>query len=244
MIRSVESAGEDALFTDSEAAKVAGEEAYAWFESLAPETQTEMKGMVAVRTRWIDDVARGAIDGECAQVVVVGSGLDTRYARDVYRPDTCVFELDFDEVLERMGHHVESSAFTYRRIPVSVDLSSEGLEALAESGLFTRADPTLWILEGVTGYLSEEAVGRTLRAARELSAAGSVLVSTFVGASRRAFGPSHDVSSQHTFATDAPKHVLEDNGWVASEERLGAVAARYRRVGLSDYDYWLCRATT
>ena len=241
VMRRYESERDDALIRDPEAGTVAGPEAYDWYWSLSDETRMLMTSMVAVRTRWIDDAARRAIISGAEQVVVVGSGADTRYARAVYTPTTRVFELDFPRVLDRMSEYVNASHYRYQRIVVPCDLTRDGLGELTANPNFSPKKRTVWILEGVTGYLSDLECHAILTEAFQLSGAHSEILATFVGASRMAFGPTSRRSTQHQYVTDRPAKVLEDCGWRSCQYACGEIALDlYGRRELGEYDYWLC----
>ena len=244
-MRQYESERDDALIRDPEAGTVAGPEAYDWYLSLTDETRMLMTSMVAVRTRWIDDIARRAINSGTEQVVVVGSGADTRYARSVYTPTTHVFELDFPVVLDRMSEYISASNYRYERIVVPCDLTRDGLSELTANPDFAPQTRTVWILEGVTGYLSDLGCHAILTEAFELSGAQSEILATFVGASRMAFGPASPLSTQHQYVTDRPAEILKDCGWSSRQYALGEIAFNlYGRRELAEYDYWLCRGAS
>ncbi|WP_374022026.1 SAM-dependent methyltransferase [Mycobacterium sp. HNNTM2301] len=135
---------------------------------------------LACRKRFIGDKLAEALDGIDA-VVILGAGLDTRaylLTRQIRIP---VFEVD-------LPVNVARKVKTVRRVlggpPMSVrqvalDLERDDLlTALAEHGYRTdyRA---FFICEGVTQYLSEATVRRTLEGLRA-AAPGSCLVFTYV----------------------------------------------------------------
>jgi methyltransferase (TIGR00027 family) len=135
---------------------------------------------LACRKRFIADKLRDALEGIDA-VVILGAGLDTRaylLTRQVRIP---VFEVDLPVNIAR-------KAETVRRVlggpPLSVRLVALDLErddlltSLAEHGYHTEYR-AFFICEGVTQYLSEDTVRRTLEGLRA-AAPGSRLVFTYV----------------------------------------------------------------
>ncbi|MGD1237409.1 SAM-dependent methyltransferase [Mycobacterium seoulense] len=135
---------------------------------------------LACRKRFIGDKLTEALDGIDA-VVILGAGLDTRaylLTRQVRVP---VFEVD-------LPVNVARKVQTVRRVlggpPMSVrqvalDLERDDLlTALAEHGYHTDYR-TFFICEGVTQYLTEATVRRTLEGLRA-AAPGSRLVFTYV----------------------------------------------------------------
>jgi methyltransferase (TIGR00027 family) len=136
--------------------------------------------LISCRKRFIDDKLDEALP-DIEAVVILGSGMDTRGLRLARRSDVPVFEVDLPINIARRNAAVHR---TVGSPPASVHLVSVDFErddllaALAEHGF--RADArTFFIWEGVTQYLTEDAVRSTL-AALQGAAAGSRLVFTYV----------------------------------------------------------------
>jgi methyltransferase (TIGR00027 family) len=135
---------------------------------------------MACRKRFIDDKLKEALD-DIDAVVILGAGLDTRAYRLTRQVRIPVFEVDLPVNIAR-------KAKTVRRVlgqpPLSVRLvaldfeQDDLLTALAEHGYRTdyRA---FFVCEGVTQYLTEGGVRRTLEGLRA-AAPGSRLVFTYV----------------------------------------------------------------
>jgi methyltransferase (TIGR00027 family) len=135
---------------------------------------------LACRKRFIADKLQEARD-EIDAVVILGAGLDTRAYRLTRQVRIPVFEVDLPVNIAR-------KAKTVRRVlgelPLSVRLVALDFErddlltALAEHGYRTDYR-VFFICEGVTQYLTEDAVRRTLEGLRA-AAPGSRLVFTYV----------------------------------------------------------------
>jgi methyltransferase (TIGR00027 family) len=135
---------------------------------------------MACRKRFIDDKLKEALD-DIDAVVILGAGLDTRPYRLTRQVRIPVFEVD-------LPVNIAMKAKTVRRVlgdpPLSVRLVALDFEhddlltSLAEHGYRTdyRA---FFICEGVTQYLTEHGVRRTLEGLRA-AAPGSRLVFTYV----------------------------------------------------------------
>jgi methyltransferase (TIGR00027 family) len=135
---------------------------------------------MACRKRFIDDKIAEALDAIDA-VVILGAGFDTRPYRLTRQVRIPVFEVDLPVNIAR-------KAKTVRRVlgdpPLSVRLVALDFErddlltSLAEHGYHTdyRA---FFICEGVTQYLTEDGVRRTLQGLRA-AAPGSRFVFTYV----------------------------------------------------------------
>ncbi|WP_099184809.1 SAM-dependent methyltransferase [Mycobacterium kansasii] len=132
------------------------------------------------RKRFIGDKLAAALD-DIDAVVILGAGLDTRAYRLTRQVRIPVFEVDLPVNIAR-------KAKTVRRVlgelPLSVRLVALDFErddlltALAEHGYRTDYR-VFFICEGVTQYLTERAVRRTLDGLRA-TAPGSRLVFTYV----------------------------------------------------------------
>ncbi len=134
---------------------------------------------VHVRTRHIDAVFEDSLKSGARQVVILGAGLDSRAYR---APDsvrkTRVFEVDFPptqeykkkRVLELMG-----SLPSYVKY-VPIDFTKDDLGAVLAKAGYDRALKTVFVWEGVTFYIPEEAVDATLRFVASHSGAGSRII--------------------------------------------------------------------
>jgi methyltransferase (TIGR00027 family) len=135
---------------------------------------------LAHRTRFIDDVVREAAARGVRQLVVLGAGLDARAHRLDELRDTIVFEVDQPSTQSYKRPRAKALDVRAKEIRyVAVDFEKDDLgERLASAG-HDRASPTTWIWEGVTMYLTREAVAGTLSTVRARSTAGSELVLTY-----------------------------------------------------------------
>lgn len=131
---------------------------------------------VALRTRFFDDELRAA-SAHCRQVVLLGSGLDSRAFRLDWARDTVVYELDRSDV-RSLKRGIEARAGLEprcTRVEVSADLRGDWPGALRAAG-FHPWRPTVWGAEELLPYLSRAENDRVLSAITAMSAAGSHLV--------------------------------------------------------------------
>ncbi|GHO57985.1 class I SAM-dependent methyltransferase [Ktedonobacter robiniae] len=138
-------------------------------------------GVQISRTRFIDDAVRDALSQGIEQVVILGAGLDTRPYRLTGMEHTRVFEVDLPSVQEDKKKKLHKH---FGRLPeqvtfLPIDFDTQSLEAVFSGTPFDPASPAIFVWEGVTQYLSEEAIHRTL-AFVGTSAPGSILVLTYV----------------------------------------------------------------
>jgi methyltransferase (TIGR00027 family) len=135
-------------------------------------------GSAVCRTRWIDDVLSAALRDGVPQVVVLGAGFDCRAHRLPGIERARIFEVDHPatqaakrEVLRTAPGHVAY---------VAVEFGRDDLDAtMARAGFDPRAR-TFFLWEGVTNYLTADAVDATIRWISRVGAAGSALVMTYV----------------------------------------------------------------
>jgi methyltransferase (TIGR00027 family) len=136
--------------------------------------------LVACRKRFIDDKLDAAL-GNIDAVVNLGAGMDTRGCRLARRSDASVFEVDFPSNIARKEAAVKRAVGAVPRSVHLVPLDFERddlIDTLTEHGYHADAR-TFFIWEGVTQYLTEDAVRNTL-GALQVTAPGSRLAFTYV----------------------------------------------------------------
>lgn len=134
---------------------------------------------VVTRHRYIDDRLCEALASGAEQVVVLGAGYDTRafrFAKELgTRP---VFELDHpatqgrkERVLRRIARRHPPPAVDVRRIAIDFERASVA-KKLAAAG-FDRAKRSFFVWEGVSMYLTRDAVEKTLATIAAIAPRGS-----------------------------------------------------------------------
>jgi methyltransferase (TIGR00027 family) len=142
-------------------------------------------GFVVARTRYMDDYLQACLDGGIDQLVILGAGLDSRaYRFEGLKEGVNVFEVD--HAATQQGKRKKLSQI-FGDVPrhvtfVAIDFNQESLEKLFEFG-YERRRKTLFIWEGVTYYLTAEAVDGTLEFVRSNSSSGSCIIFDYVYAS-------------------------------------------------------------
>ncbi|MFC7439794.1 class I SAM-dependent methyltransferase [Laceyella putida] len=133
------------------------------------------------RTRLIDDHLTHALEQGITQVVILGSGFDSRAYRIPHIRKVRVFEVDQSHTLSTKQRKLVRligqlpAGVTF----VAADLNVQQLEQTLTKAGFDRSRPAFFIWEGVTQYLTEQAVDRTLRFISS-TAPGSFLLFTYV----------------------------------------------------------------
>ena len=140
------------------------------------------RGTVAVRTRYIDDTLEEALRGGVDQVVILGAGFDCRAYRIRGIERARVFEVDHpatqarkkDVITRRLG------ALPPHVTLVPIDFTTHTLDTVMADAGYRREVRTFFVCEGVTHYLSAQAVDAVFRNVARNSAAGSQLVFTYI----------------------------------------------------------------
>src|SRR5271157_374363 len=138
-------------------------------------------GAQICRTRYIDDTVQAALSKGVEQMVILGAGLDTRPYRLPGMDDVKVFEVDLPAVQKDKKNKLEKH---FGRLPenvafIPIDFDTQNLEEVFAGTTFDSSRPTVFIWEGVTQYISEEAVQQTLAFVGK-SAPGSIILFTYV----------------------------------------------------------------
>jgi len=138
-------------------------------------------GAQICRTRYIDDAVQAALSQGIRQLVIFGAGFDTRPYRLAGMERVKVLEVDLPSVQEDKKKKLKKH---FGRLPehvtfVPIDFDTQSLEAVVTRALFDPSRPAVFVWEGVTQYLPEEAVCRTLAFVGK-SALGSILIFTYV----------------------------------------------------------------
>jgi methyltransferase (TIGR00027 family) len=157
--------------------RLAGTLARAYIDHHWPGARTS----AVARTRFIDDAAESALRSGIAQVVILGAGYDARAYRIPSMARAAVFEVDHPSTSTRKRCAVETAlgSLPHHLRFVPIDFNLEALSSAMISAGFDFSQPTLFIWEGVTNYLTEAAVDGTLRWCAD-AAAGSRVIFTYV----------------------------------------------------------------
>mmetsp|Transcript_94246 Transcript_94246/g.270251 ORF Transcript_94246/g.270251 Transcript_94246/m.270251 type:complete len:280 (+) Transcript_94246:90-929(+) len=234
------------LISDPFAQRLCGEDPdLGWMES-SPHPQAFWVDMMALRTRWLDDAlvdVLGTTGAVLTQVVVLGAGLDARPWRLEALRGVAVFEVDFPEVLEAKVMLLEGCEPIATLQAVRANLAVDDWAAkLADAG-FSRDKASVWLLEGLIGYLTSEELQELFKRIGGLAAPGSGLLATFTGE-----GSGHTTSMHRSMWASAPhvERFLSESGWEGQASTYMEVATRYGRTAHippeSDWQYFLATA--
>jgi methyltransferase (TIGR00027 family) len=133
-----------------------------------------------LRTRAIDDALVDAVDRGAQQIVILGAGLDARAWRLAELSSTIVFEVDHPTMQAYKRSQITREIPRAREVRfVAVDLERDDLERSLEGAGHDASRPTAFIWEGVTMYLTADAIAATLGAMRARSVATSTAIVTY-----------------------------------------------------------------
>ncbi len=137
----------------------------------------------AIRTIHIDECVRRCLRDGIRQLVILGAGYDSRaYRIEELKGRAVVFEVDhpatqcvkLEKLIALLG--VLPAHVRY----VDINFNTQSLENILSENGYDKSLKTLFIWEGVTYYISAEAVDRTLAFVRDCSAGGSSIIFDYI----------------------------------------------------------------
>jgi methyltransferase (TIGR00027 family) len=194
---------------------------------------TALAGMtyhIALRTHLIDEALREALGRGTRQVVLLGAGLDNRAARLAELAPLRVFEVDHPATLSyKEGRLARAGRSRPANVTVvRVDFERDELdERVLEAGL-AATEPSFWIWEGVTVYLTRAAIAATLAAVARSAAPGSRIALTYARPGTIGSG------AMWSAATLAARLIGEPVRGLLTEHELADELARAELTLLSD----------
>jgi methyltransferase (TIGR00027 family) len=118
---------------------------------------------LALRTRAIDDEVVAAVAAGARQLVLLGAGLDARAYRLDALADVTVYEVDHPATQGWKRAHIEGLAPKAKAVHhVAVDFEKDDWRAKLVDAGFDAGAKAVFIWEGVTMYLTSEAIEQTL----------------------------------------------------------------------------------
>jgi methyltransferase (TIGR00027 family) len=142
--------------------------------------ETSWESLVSARTAFIDKTTVDFVVGQdVKQVVIVGAGLCCRAWRLPWPEGVTVWEVDSGGVERLKRQALKGMPMrAARRIFVKQDLAEHGLSKALSAAGHNRRIKTLWIAEGLIGYLQIEPGDTLMREMLNSSSRGSGLVMT------------------------------------------------------------------
>lgn len=122
------------------------------------------------RTRFIDDLIEKSTVNGAEQYVILGAGYDTRAHRLKLPSGLKIFEVDQPEVQERKRSKLPKNLPNAENVTcVSIDFNHQSLKEQLLNAGFDQSKSTVFTLEGVSQYITKDAITSTLEELAELT---------------------------------------------------------------------------
>ena len=134
---------------------------------------------ILARTRFIDDCLEEAINGGLQQVVIMGAGYDTRVLRfKRLKENITVFEVDHPATQKMKLERYKQSSLAVPNgvVFVPADFNEEDLSQKLFDNGYGRSLKTFFIWEGITYYVSNATIDKTLSFISQNALEGSSIV--------------------------------------------------------------------
>lgn len=134
------------------------------------------------RTLYFDkyiEIHRGSVE----QFVILGAGFDTRCYGDLNGVHPCLFEIDLPNTQEIKIKTLDAAKIDRSKVTfVTADLRKADWADKLIKGGYNPELKTIFLLEGITVYLSEKEIVDILSKISEIASKGSVVLSDFYSA--------------------------------------------------------------
>jgi methyltransferase (TIGR00027 family) len=141
-----------------------------------------VNGFLVARDRYIDDVLKQALEEGLRQLVILGAGYDSRAYRFDLAGRVRTFEVDHPAT---QTHKLAKLRAIFGKVPahvtyVPVDFNTQTLEECLLAAGYDPGLKTLLIWQGVSMYITAEAVDATLNFVLRHAAPGSAIVFDYI----------------------------------------------------------------
>ena len=122
-------------------------------------------GGIICRTRYIDDLLTKAINERFETIVNFGAGMDSRAFRIPGIENIPYFELDLPDTIKDKSYYTSKNigATPAKLSLVPIDFNTQNLDEVLYNAGYNLSSKTFFIWEGVTQYISKEAVNNTFK---------------------------------------------------------------------------------
>ena len=138
-------------------------------------------GALLCRTCFLDEALRQSPQHGIRQVVILGAGMDSKPYRRMVDESISFFEVDYPEIIhfkkKRVAQVLGQMPSNVFYIPI--DFNTQSLQETIATSPYSHLEKTLFIWEGVTQYISQEAANKVFRYISD-SAKGSILAFTYI----------------------------------------------------------------
>lgn len=141
--------------------------------------EATLANLVTSRTVFFDNILKKSFE-KSEQLVVMGAGFDTRCYGNLVKDTFNLYELDKKQTQELKKNFLHQANIDTSNVNfVNVDFSAENwYEKLCAAG-YDKNKATTFLWEGVTLYLTEKDVRKTLSEIQQNAATGSTIVADF-----------------------------------------------------------------
>jgi len=163
-----------------------------------------MANLLLIRTRFIDDHLKQALEQGATQIVILGAGFDTRaYRFAELLKNKQVYEVDYRSTQEIKKRRLAAASVTVPSTVhfVEIDFKVDSLRDALHNAGYRTTEKTFFIWEGVSMYLTEDVVRETLRSIARESSSGSSLVLDFAEMATIELLQKFPQLSQHKYTT-------------------------------------------
>ncbi len=135
--------------------------------------------LMILRTRFMDEALKRAVEDGATQIVILGAGFDSRAYRLQDLLKHCrVIEVDAESTQDYKKRRIQ---ITLGEVPpnlayVSLDFAKDDIRDSLKAGGFREGEKSFYIWEGVSMYLPEKSVREMLHMVASHSAPGSSIV--------------------------------------------------------------------
>ncbi|XGC81997.1 class I SAM-dependent methyltransferase [Bdellovibrio bacteriovorus] len=219
---------EGRLFTDPFAEKLAGPEGFALLNK-AIEISGDQPA-IAIRTRFIDDRIKEALNNGYRQIVMLAAGMDARAFRLDFPAGTTLFEVDRKEVLDYKKEKLAEAKPRCERHTIASDLRQEWKNMLLNAG-FKPKEKTIWMTEGLLMYLDEADVHTVIEKITQLAAKDDILLFDILSRTlleapfmKNQLEFLAGIGAPWLFGSNDPVAFMKSFGWQAKLTQNGEVA--------------------
>lgn len=138
-----------------------------------------LANLVTSRTVFFDNILKKSLENS-EQFVVMGAGLDTRCYGNLTKDNFNLYELDKKQTQELKQTYLQKANIDTSNVHfVDVDFSTESWHEKLTAAGYDKNKVTTFLWEGVTLYLSEKDVRKTLSEIQQNAATGGTIVADF-----------------------------------------------------------------
>ncbi len=137
-----------------------------------------MYAFMIARTFYYDSAVKQALQDGFRQVVILGTGYDTRpYRLQKESANAKFYEVDTMPTLQHKKEMFQKAKISIPKnvIFAPIDFNKDSFEDVFSKAGYDKTKKTIFIWEGVTYYISDQAIETTLKFVKTNSAVGSLL---------------------------------------------------------------------